>query len=427
MNHTEAKAAPSFERWLVLIFVSLMMFGNYYIYDSIGPIADMLKEGLNYTDENIGQLYSVYSVAAIVVLLIGGVIIDKFGTKKSTLVFGAICTVSAFMMIYADNLQVMLISRVVLGLGAEPMIVAVTTALAKWFKGKELGFAFGLNLTIARLGSVAADNSPTWAGSYYASGWWDPLFLAAIISLTCIVGGVIYYWLENRAEKRAVLGEAGETDKFVFGDIWKFGWSFWFVVALCVTFYSAVFPFRSFAIKFFMEAHSLDREAAGMLNSILPLSAMIATPLFGLLVDKVGKRSLFMMLGSLFLLPVFWMMSYTSLPLIIPIAMMGVAFSLIPAVMWPSVAYLVDSSKLGTAYSVMTLIQQVGLALFNWMIGKANDAQQAGPGNPDGYHLGMWLFSVLGIFGLIFSFALKVSEAKKGAAGLDSSTAVQKN
>lgn len=422
----ESKAAHPFERWLVLIFVSIMMFGNYYIYDSIGPIADMLKEGLNFTDENIGQLYSVYSIAAIVVLLIGGVIIDKYGTKKTTLFFGVVCTISAFMMAFSSDLTVMLISRVVLGLGAEPMIVAVTTALAKWFKGKELGFAFGLNLTIARLGSVAADNSPSWASGWYAS-WQEPLMLAGIISLTCVVGGVVYFWLESRAEKRKVLGEAGETDKFVFSDVFKFGWSFWFVVALCVTFYSAVFPFRSFAIKFFMEAHSLERESAGFLNSVLPLSAMFATPLFGLLVDKVGKRSIFMMIGSLFLMPVFFIMSYTSLPLYIPVAMMGVAFSLIPAVMWPSVAYLVDSNKLGTAYSVMTLIQQIGLALFNWLIGIANDSQQAGPQNPEGYNLGMWLFSTLGVLGLIFSFALRVSEAKKGTSGLDSSTAVQKD
>ncbi|MCC6548510.1 MAG: MFS transporter [Ignavibacteriaceae bacterium] len=423
---TESKAAHPLERWLVLIFVSVMMFGNYYIYDSIGPIADMLKAGLNFTDENIGQLYSVYSIAAIVVLLIGGVIIDKYGTKKTTLFFGIVCTISAFMMAFSSDLTVMLTSRVVLGLGAEPMIVAVTTALAKWFKGKELGFAFGLNLTIARLGSVAADNSPSWAAGWYGS-WQEPLMLAGIISLTCVVGGIVYFLLESRAEKRKVLGEAGETDKFVFSDVFKFGWSFWFVVALCVTFYSAVFPFRSFAIKFFMEAHSLERESAGFLNSVLPLSAMFATPLFGLLVDKVGKRSIFMMIGSLFLMPVFFIMSYTSLPLYIPVAMMGVAFSLIPAVMWPSVAYLVDSNKLGTAYSVMTLIQQIGLALFNWMIGIANDSQQAGPQNPEGYNLGMWLFSILGVLGLIFSFALRISEAKKGSSGLDSSSAVQKN
>lgn len=421
-----SKSAHPFERWLVLIFVSVMMFGNYYIYDSIGPIADMLKEGLDFSDENIGQLYSVYSIAAIVVLLIGGVIIDKYGTKKTTLFFGVVCTLSAFMMAFSSDLTVMLISRVVLGLGAEPMIVAVTTALAKWFKGKELGFAFGLNLTIARLGSVAADNSPSWASGWYGS-WQEPLMLAGIISLTCVVGGVVYFWLESRAEKRKVLGEAGETDKFVFSDVFKFGWSFWFVVALCVTFYSAVFPFRSFAIKFFMEAHSLGRESAGFLNSVLPLSAMFATPLFGLLVDKVGKRSIFMMIGSLFLMPVFFIMSYTTLPLYIPVAMMGVAFSLIPAVMWPSVAYLVDSNKLGTAYSVMTLIQQIGLALFNWLIGIANDSQKAGPQNPEGYNLGMWLFSILGVLGLIFSFALRVSEAKKGSGGLNSSSAVQKD
>lgn len=106
---------------------------------------------------------------------------------------------------------------------------------------------------------------------------------------------------------------------------------------------------------------------------------------------------------------------------------MGIAFSLVPAVMWPSVALIVESKKLGTAYGVMTMIQNIGLALFNWLIGIANDSQKAGPQNPEGYHLGMWLFSILGILGLIFSFALRVSEAKKGSGGLDSSTAVQKD
>lgn len=185
------------------------------------------------------------------------------------------------------------------------------------------------------------------------------------------------------------------------------------MVALCVTFYSAVFPFRSFAIKFFMEAHGETREFAGFLNSILPLSAMIATPLFGLLVDKVGKRALFMFIGSVLLLPVFLMMTYTGITLYVPIAMMGIAFSLIPAVMWPYVAYIVDEKKLGTAYALMTLIQQVGLAGFNWLIGYANDISMASPQNPDGYSLGMWIFSSLGFFGVLFSFLLRRAEAKE--------------
>lgn len=410
---TSRRAPSTLYRWIVLIFISLAMFGNYYIYDSIAPIADILKEQLGFTDRHIGSLYSVYSIAAIFILLIGGVVIDRYGTKKATLFFGALCTVAAVVTMSSSKLSVMLMGRVLLGLGAEPLIVAITTALAKWFKGKELSFAFGINLTIARLGSVAADNSPRWAKAFY-TGWHDPLVLAAIISIFCVIGGLLYFIMESYSEKHHALGKAGQRDKFVLSDLFKFNTSFWFIVALCVTFYSAVFPFRSFAIKFFMEAHEMSRGAAGSFNSVLPMSALIVTPIFGLLVDKIGRRAQLMMLGSVLLIPVYLMMVYSNVSLYVPITIMGISFSLIPAVMWPSVAYIVDERRLGTAYSVMTLIQQIGLAGFNWMIGFANDYSNTSAANPEGYRLGMWIFSVLGFFGLFFAFMLKKADDKHG-------------
>ena len=409
---------PRAYRWLVLVFISLAMFGNYYIYDSIAPIADILKSDLGFSDENIGQMYSVYSFAAIFVLLFGGIFIDRYGTKISIVIFGIISTIAAIVTWTSPDLTVMLIGRVILGIGSEPLIVAITTALAKWFKGKELSFAFGINLTIARLGSVAADNSPSWGGAFYTN-WQDPLFLAVIISLCCIIGGVIYWMLESNAEKKYTLGAAGETDKFVLKDLFGFSKSFWLIVLLCVTFYSAIFPFRSFAIKFFIEGHGMTRESAGFLNSILPMSAMIATPLFGLMADKLGKRALLMAVGSIILIPVYLMMVYTDISPYVPIVMMGISFSLIPAVMWPSVAYIVDEKKLGTAYSVMTLIQQGGLFLFNWMIGSANDAAGASAANPEGYIPGMWIFSILGFLGLLFSIMLHKHESGPKGHGLE--------
>jgi len=409
---------PTIYRWTVLVFISLAMFGNYYIYDSIAPIADLLKSQLSYSDENIGLLYTSYSIAAIVVLLIGGYLIDRFGTKLSTLAFGILCFVAAVITAVSSDFNVMIVGRLILGLGAEPLIVAVTTALAKWFKGKELSFAFGLNLTIARLGSFAADNSPTWAsGSYF--NWQDPLFLAIIISITCVIGAVGYFLLERTAEKKYILGEKGEVDKLDFKNMFKFNKSFWYIVALCITFYSAIFPFRSFAIKFFIEAHGTTREMGGFLNSVLPFSAMIATPLFGLLADKIGKRALLMTFGSIMLLPVYLMMAYTDITLYIPIAMMGIAFSLIPAVMWPSVAYIVKENRLGTAYALMTLIQQIGLAGMNWLIGSANDFAGASASNPDGYNLGLWIFSTLGFFGLFFAYMLRRTELGPQGHGLE--------
>ncbi len=298
---------------------------------------------------------------------------------------------------------VMIAGRTVLGLGAESMIVAVTTVLAKWFKGKELSFAFGINLLIARLASVAADNSPTWANkAFYPNGpsgepsWQGPLLIAVGAGVLAVVCSVVYWALESRAESRYELGQAGSIDKLEFGQILRFNPSYWFVVGLCFTFYSAIFPFRTFAIDFFtnkiLAAHGgihateamrmFALEQAGNLNSLLPLSAMIVTPLFGLLADKIGKRALLMMFGSVLLMPVYLMMGYTNISLYVPVCMMGIAFSLIPAVMWPSVAYIVDQNRLGTAYALMTLIQQIGFFILNLLIGKANDYSHAGARQP---------------------------------------------
>ena len=423
MTDTAASGAPNPQpspayRWLVLIVISVAMFGNYYVYDSIAPIADILKSELGFTDANYGMLFSVYSFAAVIVLLIGGVIIDRYGTVKSTIVFGAICTFSAILMVMTSNYWVMVAARFLLGLGSEPLIVAITCALAKWFKGRELGFAFGINLTIARLGSFSADWMPTWVPSAF-EGWRGPLVIAAGLGTLCVLAAIVYGVLEARANRRYGLGKAGETDKLVLSDLFRFTKSYWFVVALCVTFYSAIFPFRGFSIKFFIEAWELTRDTAGQFNSVLPLAAMFATPLFGLLVDKVGKRALFMVFGSFMMMPVFLMMAYQVTPLVVPVAMMGIAFSLIPAVMWPSVAYIVDEKRLGTAYAVMTLVQQIGVMTVPLVIGFLNDHYQASAENPAGHNPGMWAFSILGFLALFFAIMLRREETGPNAHGLE--------
>jgi len=413
------KKVPSpFYRWTVLVLVSLAMFGNYYIYDSIAPIADMLKTTLGFSDVDIGSLYSIYSFAAVFILLISGPIIDRIGVKASIMIFGTLTSISALVTALSSEYYVMLAGRLLLGFGAEPLIVAITTALAKWFKGKELGFAFGINLTIARLGSFAADWSPTWGKSFY-NNWSDPLYVAFIIGLTCIAGGLIYWFMESYAERNYELGEASETDKFVFSDMFNFGKSFWYIVILCVTFYSAVFPFRTFAIKFYMEAHGASRELAGQLNSALIFASMIATPLFGLLADKIGKRASMMMFGSVLILPVYLMLVYSGITLYVPIIMLGIAFSLIPAIMWPSVAYLVKQNRLGTAYSIMTLIQQIGVFTFNYLLGWSNDISGASAENPGGYAMGMWILSILGIIGFVFAYLLRREEKGPNGHGLE--------
>lgn len=433
-------------RWLVLVFISLAMFGNYYVYDCISPLADVLKAQLQFSDSSIGLLQAIYSFPNIVMVLVGGIIIDRIGTKRSTLLFGLICFLGAAITAWpglplfaplaaavrglgaifgfeveSPVLASMVAGRLVFGLGAESLIVAVTTAIARWFKGKELSFAFGMNLTIARLGSFAALNSPSWASGSY-DHWRAPLLISVGFATFCVVGAVLYWVLEAQAERRYALGSAGSTDKVRFREVFDFGTSYWFIVALCITFYSGIFPFQTFAVKFFIEAHGASRETAGFLSSMLTLFAMVGTPAFGYLVDRVGKRSLFMMFGSMLLIPVYLMMAYTQISLYVPMAMMGIAFSLIPAVMWPSVAYVVGESKLGTAYGLMTMIQNIGLFGFNLLIGWANDAWGASAANPGGYTPGMWMFSTLGFAGLLFAFLLRRSEKGPHAHGLETIT-----
>ena len=417
----ERPQAPVLFRWAVLVFISLAMFGNYYVYDSISPLADVLKAQLHFSDSDIGLLNAIYSIPNIFMVLIGGIIIDYIGTRKATFLFALLCLAGAVLTAVSGMLWVMAAGRLVFGLGAESLIVSVTTAIAKWFKGKELSFAFGVNLTLARLGSFAALNSPSWGRGFYES-WRKPLIVAAVFAFMCIVGAVLYWILEKRADARYSLGKESGTDKVVFRDIWRFGTSYWYIVALCITFYSGIFPFQTFAVKFFMEAHGASRELGGFLSSMLTAFAMVCTPLFGLIVDRVGKRALFMMSGSLLLVPVYLMMAYTHITLYAPMALMGIAFALIPAVMWPAVAYIVDQKKLGTAYGLMTLIQNIGLAGFNLLIGWANDYSGASAENPAGYHLGMWIFSSLGLFGLLFAYLLRRRETGPKARGLETIT-----
>ena len=411
-----------FYRWMVLIVISLAMFGNYYVYDCIAPIADLLSKQLGFSDSNIGLLQAIYSIPNVFMVLIGGYIVDRIGTRKGIFIFGTLCLVGAVVTALSGRLAVMATGRLIFGMGAESLIVAVTTATAKWFRGKELSFAFGINLMIARLGSWLAQNSPTWARFAYSS-WRSPLLISVGFGTFCVTSAIAYWAMEVYAEKRYELGHAGSTDKVVFSDVYKFGVSYWYIVALCIVFYSAIFPFETFAIKFFMEAHGTSRELGGFLVSILTAFTMFGTPAFGLFADKIGKRALLMMLGSLLLIPVYLMMGYTHVSLYVPMAMMGIAFSLIPAVMWPSVAYIVDQSKLGTAYGLMTMIQNIGLAGFNLLIGWANDHGYASAQNPAGYRMGMWIFSILGFLGVLFALLLRQRELGPHGHGLETITA----
>jgi MFS family permease len=404
----------------MLLFTSVAMFGNYYVYDSIAPLADMLRTQLGFSSTQIGTLNAIYSLPNIVMVLIGGVIVDRVGARIATLVFTAICLAGAILTAASETFATMALGRLLFGLGAESMIVAVTAALGQWFKGKQLGLAFGLNLSIARAGSYAADLSPSWARAAYASGWREPMLIAVGFAVIALVGAAAYWVLERRAESRYALGRPQPSDRIVWSDLWRFDRSYWYIVGLCVTFYSVIFPFRStFAIEYFQNAHGLSLERAGEMNGYVFLAAIFATPLFGLLADRAGRRSFFMFVGSLLLLAVFPTLMYTQWDLWISTALIGVAFSLVPAVLWPAVAYLVEEQRLGTAYGLMMMLQNIGLTVCNLGAGALNDLGSAGAENPDGYRGMLWMFTILSVAGLAFSALLRRRETGPHGHGLE--------
>jgi MFS family permease len=263
--------------------------------------------------------------------------------------------------------------------------------------------------------------STTWFKPLYDRGWQPPLWLAAACAGIGLAGCIAYYLLERRAAREFDLSAQAPADKVVFADIWRFDRSYWYIVGLCVTFYAVIFPFRStFAIKYFQHAHGLSLQQAGSMNAYVFLAAIFATPAFGLLADRVGKRAALMILGSLLLAAVFPLLAYSHLSLWVSTALIGVAFSLVPAVLWPAVPYLVAANRLGTAYGLMTMLQNIGMMVVNLAAGALNDASGAGPANPRGYLNMLWLFFILSLAGVVFAAALRARETSAAGHGLES-------
>lgn len=409
-------------KWWVLAFASVMIIGNYYVYDSIAPLADQLNRELGFTDTQIGSLNAIYSLPNIFLVFMGGLLVDRFGAGRVSLWTAVICFLGAVLCAAYGDYLYMVTGRFLFGIGAETMLVAMTVIIGIRFGGHVVAFAMALNLSLGRLGSYAADLSPVWATSLYEQGWQPPLVLAAGLAGVSVVGAFGCWWLDKYrpAPVTAAAIEGHATEKFHWKDVFSFDRSFWYITILCVLFYSVIFPFRStFAIKYFQHAHEQSLEAAALLNSHVFLAAIFLTPLFGWLADKYGQRGKLMMFGSILLPLSFVGLTIENWGLWVTTVLLGVSFSLIPAVMWPAVTKLVRPKQLGSAYGFMFMIQAIGMAGANLLAGYLNDSNAASADNPAGYTPMIIFFAILASSAMFFAVALWRRESGPHGHGLE--------
>lgn len=409
-------------RWLVLLAMSVAVYGGLYVFDYISPLAPLLSRQLHFSDSDIGLLQAVYSLPNIVAMLVCGVVIDRLGTRRSMTIFGVLVFIGMGVTALSPRLGVMATGRLLVGSGGEALALAANVGIARWFWHDDLSLGFGLRASAARLGSVTAQTSPTWAPGAYVYWRW-PLLMGVGFGALCLVGALLYWPLDARGERRFTLGHAARETSIPLGEVFRFDRSFWLIAALCVTFYGCIFPFETFGQKFLIEARGVSPQTASLLVGMEPFFSMIGMPIFGLLVDRYAHRSLLMMFGSLLIVPVFLMLGYTDIPPVVPMAMMGVAFALVPAVMWPALVYVVDKSRLGLANGMLDTIQQIGLVAINLLIGWANDRWLASAANAAGYHASMWMFTTIAVLSVVCALALWRVETGPHAHGLETITA----
>jgi MFS family permease len=434
-----------YARWGVLLLVGFTLSVNYYFYDAFSALKPLLTKEFALTNTQYGLFVSFYSIPNTFLLMavIGGIILDRLGIRRTGftfvffMAFGAILTaygasdiyraggpgyqmMSSFLPQYSQELKMMLAGRFFYGLGAETSIVVVSKVLVKWFKGKDLALAFGIKIAFGRMGTfLALRLSPTLAqdGAQLSTAFWFAGVLVCIGLLVFIIYMLIDLKLDREVNKSAA---KAETEKFSFRDVVGIlsNRAYIYILLLCVTFYSAVFPFLAFAPDFFYHKFGITMLESGKITSLLPLGTMIFTPLFGFLVDRKGRSASAMIIGASTLVFVHLVFALTSVQPHFFMILLGVAFSLVPAAMWPSMVKLVKEKQIGTAYGMMYSVQNLGLWGVPILAGIVLD--KTNPGSPEvlNYTPTILMFGAISLLGLLFAIILK-REDKKGNYGVE--------
>jgi MFS family permease len=403
----------------VLALISVVIAGNYYAWDSIAPVADLLRGQLGLSQSQIGLLNAVYGVPNIFLCLVGGILIDRIGAPRASLGAAAFCFVGAVLTAVGRPYWVMVLGRLLFGIGEETLFIALLAGVAQWFSAGRAALAMALFFSMARVGSYMADVSPRWAAGVYAGGWRPPLVLAAVLTGASLLAAIAYLWID-RLRPTVPDTPAQAHGRFRWRDLTRFDRSFWYIMGLNVLFASVFFPFRStFAIVFFQDAKKLSLADAGLVNSWVFFAAIFATPVFGLIADRFGRRAMLLTAAAALMPMTFAILGLTHWSLWISTALMGLSFSAIPAVIWPSTAMLIEPGRLGTAFGLINVLQRLGMGALNLAAGWLNDEARAGPHNPAGYDPMLLMFGLFSLAGFVVVVALWARESGPHGHGLN--------
>ena len=441
-------------RWTVLVLVASMMFFAYMFVDILSPLASLLNDSLGW-DQGVFGTYAAgeYLLNVFGFLILAGIILDKMGVRFTGLLSASLMVIGAGIKVIGisdwfqttacaewlnswwvtmpASAKLAMFGFMIFGCGCEMAGTTVSKILAKWFKGKEMALAMGLEMAIARLGVFAAMwLSPMISSRFAVDGVNSvsaPLIFAALLLVIGLLNFFVFTIMDKTFDSQLVaIGEATAVkdpeDEFHVSDLAQIFRSkmFWIVALLCVLYYSAIFPFQRFATNFLEETLSnpaegiivTNAEAAGLFKWF-PILAMVLTPFLGAFIDYKGKGASMMMLGAVImtachLVFAFVLPAYPSKTLaLVTILILGVSFSLVPASMWPSVPKIIDEKVLGSAYCLIFWVQNVGLCLVPLLIGKLRVAT-------NGYLEPMTVFASFGVLAFLLSLALKVEDKRKG-------------
>ncbi|KAH0554201.1 major facilitator superfamily domain-containing protein 1-like [Cotesia glomerata] len=370
-------------RFLGLALMCLLGFGSYFCYDNPSALQDNFKNDLDLSTSKFVLLYSIYSWPNVVLCFIGGFLLDRiFGIRLGTIIYMALAL--AGQIVFAtgaivNKFWLMMLGRLIFGIGAESLAVAQNSYAVLWFKGKELNMVFGLQLSFARVGSTVNFLVMEPIYNYVAKDYSGPecigivLFLASLTCVFSMICASLLGLMDKRTETLLRRGHNEEPKIVRLTDIKDFKGIFWLIVVICIAYYMAIFPFIALAKVFFERKYQYSPAAANTANSLIYSISAIASPLFGFLVDKTGKNVLWVFISIVGTIIAHGLLAFTYVDPYTCMIAMGLSYSMLASSLWPLIALVIPEYQLGTAYGLAQAVQNLGLAVVNSLSGTIVD------------------------------------------------------